>query len=447
MLQQNKKITYTAQHYSNAETVGVVQDTTVFVPYMIVGEVATVRVDYVKRSVAFGTVEKVLKCSTKRVKPPCKHFGKCGGCALMHMSYDEQLVFKTTKVGNNLAKIGKLNCEVLPCVASPKVLGYRNKLSLPVCGSKGKVRIGMYQRNSHYVVDMDNCMLGADWSNAVVRVCRQFFNDSNLVPYNQKDFSGQIRHIVARYVDSQLLLTVVTNGIFNINWQPLIKGLTKHFGNSFGLFVNINTLHNNVILGAKTQHVYGLTHISSNHFGVQFKLAPNSFFQVNDGVKDGIYAKAKELLNTSNTQVLVDCFSGIGILSNALASPNYDTYAIEIEPSAVEDAEQIRLLNNTPRLTNILGDVNVELPKLTQQNKGKNISLVVDPPRKGLGETICNTIINAKVDNIVYISCDSATLARDLAQLSSHSQITYVEPWDMFPNTDQVETIVCLTKR
>ncbi|MBQ8505090.1 MAG: hypothetical protein IJ492_02380, partial [Clostridia bacterium] len=137
MLQQNKKITYTAQHYSNAETVGVVQDTTVFVPYMIVGEVATVRVDYVKRSVAFGTVEKVLKCSTKRVKPPCKHFGKCGGCALMHMSCDEQLVFKTTKVRNNLAKIGKLNCEVLPCVASPKVLGYRNKLSLPVCGSKG----------------------------------------------------------------------------------------------------------------------------------------------------------------------------------------------------------------------------------------------------------------------------------------------------------------------
>ena len=200
-------------------------------------------------------------------------------------------------------------------------------------------------------------------------------------------------------------------------------------------------------MGAKTQHVYGLTHISSNHFGVQFKLAPNSFFQVNDGVKDGIYAKAKELLNTSNTQVLVDCFSGIGILSNALASPNYDTYAIEIEPSAVEDAEQIRLLNNTPCLTNILGDVKVELPKLTQQNKGKNISLVVDPPRKGLGETICNTIINAKVDNIVYISCDSATLARDLAQLSSHYQITYVEPWDMFPNTDQVETIVCLTRK
>ncbi len=446
MLQQNKKITYTAQAYSNAETVGVAENTTVFVPYMIVGEAATVRINYAKGSVAFGTAEKLLKTSTKRVKAPCPHFGKCGGCALMHMEYNEQLVFKTNKVSNNLAKIGKLSCNVLPCQPSPKTLGYRNKLSLPVCGTKGKVRIGMYQRNSHYVVDMDNCMLGADWSNAVVKVCRQFFNDSNLAPYNQKDFSGQIRHIVARYVDSQLLLTIVTNGIFNINWQPLIKLLTRHFGNCFGLFVNVNTLRNNVILGAKTQHVYGLTHISANHFGVKFKLAPNSFFQVNDGVKNGIYAKAKQLLDTSNTQVLVDCFSGIGLLSNALASENYDTYAIEIEPSAVADAEEIRQLNNTPRLTNILGDVNVELPKLTKQHKGKNISLVVDPPRKGLGETICNTIINAQVDNVVYISCDSATLARDLAQLSAHYQITYVEPWDMFPNTDQVESICLLCK-
>ena len=145
--------------------------------------------------------------------------------------------------------------------------------------------------------------------------------------------------------------------------------------------------------------------------------------------------------------MLVDCFSGIGVLSNILCSPNYDTYAIEIVASAVEDANELKQLNNSPRLTNVLGDVTVELPRITQANAGKNISLVVDPPRKGLGESICQTIMSANVDNIVYVSCDSATLARDLALLCQKYDITYLQPWDMFPNTDQVESVVCLTRR
>lgn len=446
MLKQNDKITYTAQGYSNAETVGVVDGYTVFVGGMMIGETATVKITYVKKSVAYGEVVEILTPSPSRVTPPCLHFGKCGGCSLMHMTYEEQLKFKTNKVANNIKKLAKLDVNVLPCVPSMLTLGYRNKLSLPVAGKPGNVKIGMYQKGSHFVVDMDDCLLGGKWSQKLTQIFRNYLNQHNIPPYNEKTFTGVVRHLVARYVDEQLLVTVVSNGEFKFDLHPLIAELQKAFP-KFGLFVNINTYKNNVILGKTTQHVYGISQIVGEHFGVKFCLKPDSFFQVNNGVKDAIYQKAKDLLNVANTDVLIDCFSGIGILTNALASSNYQTYALEIVPSAVDGANQMKALNNSPNVTNICGDVNVELPKLTAEHAGKTITMVVDPPRKGLGENICNTILQADVDNIVYISCDSATLARDLAMLSAKYNVSYVEPYDMFPNTDQVETMVCLIRR
>ncbi len=445
MLKQNDKITYTAQSYSNAETVGVVDGYTVFVGGLIVGESAIVKITYVKKNVAYGDVVEVLTPAPSRVAPPCRHYGKCGGCALMHMDYSEQLAFKQNKVANNLKKLAKLDVAVLPCVPSELTFGYRNKLSLPVSGKVGKAKIGMYQRGSHLVVDMDDCLLGGEWSAKLTQIFKSYLNQNNIPPYNEKNFTGLVRHLVARYVDEQLLVTIVSNGEFNFDLKPLVAELKKVFP-KFGLFVNINTYKNNVILGKITRHVFGISQIIGEHFGVKFCLKPDSFFQVNNGVKDAIYQKAKELLDVANTDVLIDCFSGIGILTNALASERYQTYALEIVPSAVDDANKMQILNNAPNVTNICGDVNVELPKLTQELAGKTITMVVDPPRKGLGENICNTILQANVDNIVYISCDSATLARDLAMLSTKYNIAYVEPYDMFPNTDNVETLCYLTR-
>ena len=446
MLKINDVIEYTAQGYGNCETVGVVDNYTVFVPHMIVGEVARVNINYVKGNVAYGDVVELLEQSNHRVQPHCTHFGSCGGCTLSHMDYSEQLVFKRNKVASNIAKIAKFDLDVLPCMGSEKVTAYRNKLSLPVSGKRGNVCIGMYRRNSHSVVDMDDCGLGGDWSKRLVAIFREYCNNVGVIPYDEQTFKGEVRHLVARYVDGQLLVTVVSNGAYKRDLQPLINALNKTF-DKYGLFVNINTQRNNVILGREIQHVCGLQYIESTHLGVRFRLRPTSFFQVNDEVKDAIYSKVRELLDVSHTEVLVDCFSGVGILTNILASSKYDTYAIEIEPSAVQDANEMVALNNTPRTTNICGDVTVELPKIVQANAGERLTLVVDPPRKGLGETICNTLIDANIDNIVYISCDSATLARDLALLSENYTPTYIQPWDMFPHTDQVETLVCLTRK
>lgn len=446
MIKVNDTIIFSASGYANAETVGVVDGCTVFVPQMIAGETARVRVNYVKKNVAYGAVVELLEKSKKRVAPPCPHFGKCGGCALMHVSYDEQLSIKQNKVAANLKKIGKLDVDVLPCVPSGKTFGYRNKLSLPVSGTRGNVRVGMYERNSHRVVDTRGCSLGGDWATTLVTLFTQYCNEQKITPYNEKDFTGEVRHLVARFVENQLLVTVVSNGEFAKNLTPFADLLSKHF-KKFGLFVNINDYKNNVILGKTTRHICGIEYIEGTHLGVKFRLRASSFFQVNDGVKDAIYAKVRELLDVSKTEILVDCFSGIGILTNVLASENFDIYAIEIEPSAVKDACEMAQLNTSPRVHNICGDVNVELPKIIEANTGKRFTIVVDPPRKGLGAGICETLAKSNADNVVYISCDSATLARDLAQLADAYAVTYVQPFDMFPHTDQVETLVCLERK
>ena len=446
MIKANDTITYTASGYANAETVGSVDGYTVFVPQMIVGERAKVKLNHVKRNVAYGTVVELLDVSDQRVLPACPHFGKCGGCSLMHMSYREQLLFKQNKVAANLKKIGKIDVEVLPCAPSEKTCGYRNKLSLPVSGTCGNVHIGMYERNTHKVVETRGCHLGGDWAEKLVELFTQYCNEYGVQPYNEQNFTGEVRHLVARYVDGQLLVTVVSNGEFCKNLTPFAEMLQKNFP-KFGLFVNVNTYKNNVILGKTITHICGIKYIESTHLGVKFRLRPNSFFQVNDGVKDAIYTKVRELLDVSRTEVLVDCFSGIGILTNALASDNYDTYAIEIEPSAVKDADEMVQLNKSPRVHNVCGDVSVELPKIIAANAGKRFTVVVDPPRKGLGASICETLMNSNADNIVYVSCDSATLARDLALLADVYTVSYVQPYDMFPNTDQVETLVCLERK
>lgn len=445
MLKQDDMITYTAEAYSNAETVGQAEGYTVFVPHMLVGEKALVKVTYVKRNVAYARVVQLIKTSKLSVKPMCEHFGKCGGCTLSRMNYAEQLKFKRNKVENNLRKIGKLNCVVLPCVPSPKQLCYRNKISLPVCGKRGKAYIGMYQKGSHKAVQTNGCMLSDEWSKTLVNYFVDYLNEQGVEPYDERNFSGEVRHLVARYVDGQLLVAIVSNGEFMRDLKPLIERLGKHF-DKFGLFVNVNTYKNNVIMGKTTRHIYGIEYIESEHLGVKFRLQIDSFFQVNNEVKNAIYSKVRELLDLSQTEVLIDCFSGVGVLTNVLANNHFETYAIEIEPSAIEDAKELAKLNNKS-IVNICGDANVELPKLTKRLADKRITMVVDPPRKGLGQAICDTILSANVDNVVYISCDSATLARDLAQLSSAYDITYVEPYDMFPQTDQVETLVHLASK
>ncbi|MEG1706339.1 MAG: hypothetical protein RR291_02480, partial [Clostridia bacterium] len=211
----------------------------------------------------------------------------------------------------------------------------------------------------------------------------------------------------------------------------------------FGLFINFNSAYNNVILGKETKHIYGIPAIGSEEFGVKYFLQPKSFFQVNDGVRKLLYNKVKTLISECKTELLIDAFSGVGLLTGALYSDQYATVAIEIEPTAVEDANTLKYTNNLVKLTNICGDVNDELIKV--DCRGRLTTLVVDPPRKGLGTETREAILTSKPQHIIYISCDSATLARDIKTLLPLYRVARVEPYNMFPKTDDVETLVLLS--
>ena len=438
--------TTVSSYGSNGEGVAYVGEYTVFVPFTVEGEVVEVRAVYVKKNICYAQLTRVLKPSPKRTAAQCQYYGKCGGCSLQHMSYDEQLKVKKNIVLSNLRKIAGVCLDDAEIVASPEIYGYRNKISLPVGGKRGDVRIGMYRSDSHDIVRCDRCVITGKWCKDLIAIVKRFLDSEGVIPYNQRTFKGEIRHVVARYVDDQLLLTLVFNGETNRNFAPLCDMLKSRF-KKWGLFVNINTLKNNVITSDVTHHIAGITSILSKDVnGIVFRLQPDSFFQVNTQCKDLLYARAKNMIREEGTEVLIDCFSGIGLLTCAMCSPDYQTYAVEIVKQASEDADKMKELNGIVNLTNICGDVTEKLPEIMNMVRGKKTALLVDPPRKGLGEKICRTVCDNLPDRIVYISCDNATLARDLVWLLPHYTLKEIILFDLFPHTRHIEVLVCLEK-
>lgn len=421
---------------------------TVVVPFALTGEKAAAKVVHVKRDgTVFASLKNIEKPSADRVNPPCPFFGECGGCHLMHMSYPAQLNFKRRLVAENLKKIGGLDVEVMDTEPSENVTGYRNKVQQPL-GFDGKEAFtGFFRTGTHDIVRVKRCLLQQREARQAAEIFCDFANRRKISVYDEKTGKGLLRHFLARYENGQLLATVVVNGSSLPRWEELYRALTEVYPKT-GLFLNENRKRSNVILGEKTVFLKGISQIDSVMCGVKFCLQPDSFFQVNTSVAEKIYRKVKELAVCRETDALIECFSGVGVLSAMLADDSYDSYGIEIVRSAWQDAEKIRRTNNLERLTNICGDVNRELPFLAERYAGKNVTVVVDPPRKGLDEKTRRTLIELNPRTLIYVSCDSATLARDAAHfVSAGFSLDLVRPYDMFPNTKHVETLVLLSKK
>lgn len=429
---------------SQGEGVAKYLDYTVFVPFVCVGDVVSVLITYIKGNVIYARVIKLINASSDRVTPQCPVFTKCGGCQLQQLSYDKQLEFKNKLIRNNLNKIAMLEVDVKEVIASPNKYNYRNKLSLPIGITDNKIVLGFYKTDSHDIVPIESCPLQYQWTDKLISIIKQYVQTYNVSVYDEVTKKGLLRQVVARFLDEQIAVTLVINGDSLPNYKQLADMLSKEFIN-FGLFININKSTGNVILNGVSKHICANKHIDTTISQVRVQLAPDSFFQVNNEIRDMIYSDVISNLANNKAEIVFDVFSGIGLLSAIIAKNNFDVVAIEINQQAVIDADEIAKLNNiTDKLTNICGDANLELIKLVDKYKGKNISMIVDPPRKGLGNEIIQTIIKTLPNQIIYISCDSATLARDLKQLEEYYQITSIQPYDMFPQTSHVETAVCL---
>ena len=412
----------------------------IFVPFATIGDEVLVHIINDKNKFLIGKVVEFVKKSSARVEPKCPYFSKCGGCDIQHLSYEDQLEFKQNLVSGTLKKYAKIDAKVNPVVPSPKEFRYRNKFALPVQEINGEVKIGMFKKHSHNIIEIEDCLLQSKKTKLIIKLFKEYMIENNISAYNEATKKGDVKHIVVREAGDDFVLTVVvTDEKFN-KFTPLIEKLKKHFS-SFGIVKNVNKLNNNVIFGNLDKKVYGIYELEKNDFAVQYFVNNKSFLQVNDEVKNLIY---KKIIDTVGKQKnVIDAYSGAGLLSSIIAKSGANVYAVEIVKEATENANKLKFLNDLYNLTNKNGDCAKIIPELAKELKG-DFMIVVDPPRKGLDDAVVDVFLKTKPKMIVYLSCNPATLARDLSKLLSEYKIDFVQPYDMFPQTANVETLVCL---
>lgn len=443
VLKKNDELTLCIERLgANGEGIATYEGKIIFVPFACVGEKVLVHIIFDKKNFYVAKLIKVLSESKERFVAPCPYFSKCGGCDIQHLSYEAQLKLKTKIVQTALEKYAKLNIEVNNTISSEKQFRYRNKFSFPVQSlDDGTVKIGMYKKNSHEICEIEDCLLQSEKAKTIIKIIKDYIVSEKIPCYNEKTKSGIIKHIVVReHEDSFILTIVVTDEKFN-NFEPLINKLRAKF-NSFGIVKNVNKLSNNVIFGKRDEFIYGLKELDIDEFNVKYQVNNRSFFQVNNDVKSKIYKKIISEINDAEN--VIDAYSGAGLLSAILAKHSDSVYGIEIVPEASANAEKLKEKNGLKNLTNICGDCVNVLPELSAKLKS-NFSLIIDPPRKGIDKKVLDSIIVSLPKQIIYLSCNPATLARDLEVLKEKYKINFVQPYDMFPQTANVETLVKLS--
>ncbi|MBQ8882310.1 MAG: 23S rRNA (uracil(1939)-C(5))-methyltransferase RlmD [Clostridia bacterium] len=422
----------------NGEGVAKVDGKAVFIRGALVGEKVRAKIILVKPAFCVAIIEKILSQSPKRIAPLCPVFNKCGGCDIQHLDYSATLELKRDTVYQTLKRVGGIEVEVNPTVASEKIYRYRNKVSFPVRQSKFGVEIGLFAKNSHRLIPVVDCPLQYELAGKIVSKVKDFIQRNDLVGYNEENFSGDIRHIVIRTVGTVTTVSIVATK--KIKLDGLLSDLNA-LCPDISLYLNINKKRNNVILGDEWQFVGGKTQTVVS--GLKVTVHPASFWQVNDDIREKIYNHACSLISGSYA---IEAYSGAGLLSARLAKSAKQVYGIEINPQAHQSAVTLCQDNGITNFTPICDDAGKALKPTVEKCKGETF-IVVDPPRAGLDENACSALINSGANNIVYISCNPATLARDCKILCDHYSIVSVTPYDMFPQTSNVETVVVLRKQ
>lgn len=426
---------------------------TVFVPFSIAGERVRAKITHVRRDgVAFAELKEVLQASPMRVKPPCNRFGRCGGCGLMHMAYPLQLQVKRDNLNRLLKKNAGLNVlaeEPEPCSAP---FGYRNKIQLPFGTVEGRTALGFYRENSHRIVPITKCFLHGDWAEKLIGIFLDYAAEFKLSAYDDATGKGHLKHLVARCIDGRLSAVLVTDGEPLTGGGYLVERLSRHFP-SFSLYHSQKPERTNVILGRSLIPVRTEPFVIEAS-GVEAEIDPRSFLQVNSEIRDKIYNRIIGEITARSAPTVIDAYAGAGLLGAALAKKGARVYNIEIVPEATRDAEKLAARNGVAdRVTNVNGDAAAELPLLIDRLSGnenlniENLNIILDPPRKGIDGRVASALNAVTAPHrVYYISCNPATLTRDLARLDNY-EVVYIKPYDMFCNTAHLETLVSLSKK
>lgn len=391
-----------------------------FIPGVLVGENVEGVIINAKSKFVVGKAQNISNFSKDRVEPRCPYFLKCGGCQLQHLEYNAQLEFKRAQVQRLLGDAVKIE-KTVPSTE----YRYRNKVALPV-DENGN--IGLYRQGSHNVIEVEDCAICKDFIKPLISASKEIIKKGN-----------KLKHVVCRSLSDKLMITLVVKDKKDVNTTD-VKNILDNYFKDYSLNLNINTLDNNVILSDKFMNVYGDEQIKHKALDVVCNISNGSFFQVNQEISEAIYKKVLSVVD--NNSVIIDCYSGTGLLTAILSKRAKKCYGIEIVESATNEANKLKIENNILNMENINGDCKVVLPKIVGRLKDEKVNIVVDPPRKGLDKKVAQTILSVKPDKIVYISCNPATLARD-AQIFLDGGYSYAfaQTFDMFPQTSHVETL------
>ncbi|MFZ4099579.1 MAG: 23S rRNA (uracil(1939)-C(5))-methyltransferase RlmD [Chlamydiia bacterium] len=428
----------------HGEGVGQCGGKTLFVEGALPGERVSASVYEERKTYARARLRRVLSPSEHRERPPCPLFGQCGGCQLMHLSYEQQLIMKRQRVVDALERIGKLQgISVLPCKASPTPLAYRNKIQLPVQSGPDGMRIGLYAHHTHDVVDVEACAIHCPLGERAYREVRRVLLDSAVIPYDPETGRGELRHILLRTAlfSHQVLVVFVTahdepsSALLDaaeeiMHSMPQIRGIVQ----------NVQSQSGNTVLGRSFYTLMGEGEIEERLCGLAFKVSPASFFQVNPPQAQQLYKEVLFLAECKGHETVLDAYCGVGTLALIFAEHVRRVIGVEIVPEAIRDAKENAHRNSISNAEFFCAPTE----EFVQQIDPVDI-VILNPPRTGCVPSALDALIKMRPPTILYVSCDPATLARDLAHLSQAGwQVDKVQPFDMFPQTAHVECAVRL---
>lgn len=429
------------------EGIAKIDGLTVFVPGSIKGEKCEILIVKVLASHAYGKIVNIIEKSENRKESDCATYKRCGGCSLRHMTYESTLKLKRQVVQNLVNKGLKKKVEVLETIGMENPYNYRNKAQYPVgLNSDGQPEVGVFAQRTHTIIPIQTCLIQTEISQKIAKTIIDFVKEKNIQVYNEENQKGLLRHIVikvGKYTNQVMCILVLNDSKFDQE-QELVKLLCEKYPEIKTIVKNINNKNTNVILGKENINLYGNGYIEDKLGEYIFKISPMSFYQVNPVQAEILYTTAINQANLDKNDILFDLYCGIGTIGISASKYVNKVYGIEIVPQAIEDAKENAKINDVKNIEFICGDVEVAFDELINKEKIVPSAIIVDPPRKGLDNKTVENIAKIQPAKLVYISCNPATMVRDLAKLEDIYNIKTIQPVDMFPWTNGVESITIL---
>ena len=463
-MQKNDLVTVAIEDIGvGGEGIGKVDGYTLFIKDAIIGDVVEAKIVKAKKNYGYARLMNIVTPSENRVeKPACPMARRCGGCQIQEMKYGAQLAFKEGKVRGNLERIGEVPTELLdkimqPIVGMEEPFHYRNKAQFPLGTDKeGHIITGFYAGRTHSIIPNTDCALGVAVNQKILEIILHFMENNHISAYDEEKHKGLVRHVLIRYgfKTDEIMVCLVINGEKLPHAEKLVDKLCKISGMT-SITISVNKAKTNVIMGNEIKLLWGQTYITDYIGNVKYQISPLSFYQVNPVQTEKLYGLALDYADLNGNETVWDLYCGIGTISLFLAQNAKQVYGVEIVPQAIDDARNNAKINDITNAEFYVGKAEEVLPEYYreyQESHGGETAhadvIVVDPPRKGCEESLLQTIVDMQPEKVVYVSCDSATLARDVKFLrESGYELKKITPVDQFPNTVHVETVCQLVLR